>query len=180
MGSVSFLIMTAFASPSKSFEETKWQAFSYKLPYRIIPCRHYLHIIHVSDSPLCQHCQEDDTILHFIIKSPKVKEFWRKLFHWCEQHVGLTLTNISELEMLFGFTERAAQIWLKNWILLNARFFIQKRNLFHNSDMSLLAFLADMRMSLTTEKLACRLEGKIGKFQCFSALYSALCPAVWG
>lgn len=165
---------TIFKIPYKTSRETKLQAFSFKVLYRLIPCRHYLYTIRATDSSTCTQCGDEDTLLHFFIRCPNVKTFWDKLFRWCEEHVNILLTQLTEQELMFGILELTRHTRLKNWVLVNARFFIQKRILFHDADFSLMAFLMEIRAKLVMEKAACKLENRENKFGNLQPLFNAL------
>lgn len=54
-----------FSLPFKITIETKLQSFGFKVINRLTPCAKYLHKIRVTESPLCDTCNEEDSILHF-------------------------------------------------------------------------------------------------------------------
>lgn len=94
-----------FSLPYKTFRETKLQAFSFKTLYRLTPCKHYLHTVRISETSTCSHCSDEDTIVHFLIRCPQTRTFWDKKFRWCEDHVNISLTHLSDLELLFGISD---------------------------------------------------------------------------
>lgn len=73
-----------------------------------------------------------------------------------------------------GVTDNVKDGRIINWILLVTKFYIQRQRLFHDAQFSLLAFLAEARLKLLTEKLACSLENKPNKFRIWRRFLAAL------
>lgn len=163
-----------FVLPFKTSRETKIQSFGFKVANRLTPCGKYLHKIRVRDNPLCTKCKEEDSITHFFLSCPLVKEFWKKLSDWSEQHLGLSLAQLSETEHILGVTRRIENRQLINGLLLTAKYYIQKWRLFYDSDLSLMAFLAETRYRLRTEKTVCRITNRERSFRCWEALANIL------
>lgn len=163
-----------FVSPFKTSRETKLQSFSFKLVYRLIPCNKYLHKIKIRTSPTCSFCTEEDSITHFFLSCPRVKTFWIDLSHWCMTYLDLNLARLSEPELLLGITSKITGLRILNWLILCAKFYIQKRKLFHDANISLIGFLAEIRMKLCHERQACLHENKPRKFKIWKRLYDVL------
>lgn len=154
-----------FLLPFKSSRETKLQSFGFKLLNRLMPCGKYLHKIKVRDDPCCPQCGEEDDIVHFFFFScPTAKTFWTKLSDWCELHLNLSL----------AVSRRIERKNLTNGLLLTAKFFIQKRRLFYKADLSLLAFLAETRSRLITERTVCAMTNRQRAFRDWSSLLNIL------
>lgn len=77
-------------------------------------------------------------------------------------------------ERLLGVTRDILDRQIINWITLNAKFYIQKRKLFHKADISLSGFLTEIRSRLLTERNACLMEGRLRKFNRWRLLYMAV------
>lgn len=165
-----------YSRPYKTTRETKMQSFSFKLAHRLVPCNSYLSKIRIKDQATCSFCEEEDTITHFYINCPCAKVFWGKLSEWCERHIDLPLSTLSVTERLFGTNEpiRNTSQRVVNWLVLQAKFYVQKRKLFFRADLSLLAFLAEIRSYLATEKTVCYMENKPTKFRQWERIFSAL------
>lgn len=90
--------------------------------------------------------------------------------------MDFSLSALSRTEKLFGMdpTGRNKNAKIINWLTLKAKHFIQKRKLFFKGELPLIGFLAEVRASLVTEKMVCRIENKPRKFKSWSKLYSAL------
>lgn len=165
---------TISSLPYRSTRETKLQSFSYKVIYRLTPCNKRLHTIGIRDSPTCSYCPEIDTVTHFFYRCVKVRTFWEALDDWCVQYLSLSISHLSEIEILLGLTKKEPGQKMVNWLLICAKFFIHRKRLFHGADMSLIEFLAEIRLKLSVERQACLREGKFRKFKCWSTLFSAL------
>lgn len=163
-----------FVTPYRTSQETKLQSFAYKLVYRLTPCYRHLHKLKIRNSEQCSFCTEVDSIPHFLITCRTVTKFWVDLAGWCLAHLDLNLTQLSESEVLLGVTRRIAGLRIINWLILCAKFFIQKHKLFHKANISLIGFLAELRSKLASEKQACFHENKPGKFRIWKDLYEVL------
>lgn len=163
-----------FLLPFKTSRETKLQSFGFKLLNRLTPCGKYLHKIRARDDPCCLVCNEEDSITHFFFSCPSVRTFWTKLSDWCDLHLNLPLAQLSETEHILAVTRRIEKKQLINGLLLTAKFYIQKRRLFHKADLSLLGFLAETRARLLTEKTVCRMTNREKAFRVWSELLSIL------
>lgn len=163
-----------FSLPFKTSRETKLQSFGFKLANRLTPCGKYLHKIRVREDPCCLECGNEDTIVHFFLSCPLARNFWNKLANWCDSHINLSFAQLSETEYILGVTRKMEGKQLINGLLLTAKFYIQKRRLFHKADFSLLAFLAETRSRLQTEKTVCLMTGRERAFRPWRGLLNAL------
>lgn len=165
---------TIFKIPFQTTRETKLQSFAYKLIFRLTPCNKYLHMIGIKDNPKCSFCPEIDNIPHFFCRCIRVKPFWSSLHDWFSQYLDCSLSHLSEIEVILGLSSREPQQKLLNWVLMYAKFYIQKKKLFYAANISLIEFLAELKVKLSIEKRACLWEGKPKKFQCWNRLSFAL------
>lgn len=164
----------SFVLPYKTTRETKLQSFAYKIAYRLIPCNRYLHQIRIKDSDTCDTCGKTDTLSHFFLKCEQVKKFWELLSQWCESFLDISLSSMNEAELLFGTTDTRGNQRIKNWLVLQAKYFIQKRRLFEQGSLPFIVFLREIRSSIYMERRACYAENKIRKFRPWQRLYDAL------
>lgn len=163
----------------RTTRETKLQSFHYRILHRLITCRKYLHTIRVLNDDSCNLCGAQDSISHFFITCPAVQDFWSKLSEWCQTHLDFSLTVLTKTERILGVTDALGNhSCLKqiNWILLTAKFYLYRQKLFHNGEFSLIAFLAETKNRLVTEKLICSHEGRPRKFKCWERMFRVLCP----
>lgn len=163
-----------FQVPYKTTRETKLQSFAFKIMYRLIPCNRYLCQVRIKNSDTCAFCNETDSLSHFFLKYKAIRPFWKQLFEWCETFLDLPLANLSEAELLLGVTNRAKDQRISNWLILFAKFFIQKRKLFSQWRLPFLAFLREARVRVLTEKRACWRENGNRKFRPWQRLHDAL------
>lgn len=163
-----------FQLPYKTTRETKLQSFAYKTAYLIIPCNKYLRHIRIKEADTCDFCGEVDSLSHFFLKCSGVTSFWESLFQWCEEYLGFAMTGLNDAELLFGIIGRGGRLKVINWLILFAKYFIQKRRLFAQGKVPLVAFLREARSKIHMERRACYAENKIRKFRPWQRLYDAL------
>lgn len=65
---------------------------------------------------------------------------------------------------------------LVNLLLLTAKFYIHQQKLFHSGEISLIAYLMEVKNKLVTEKMACSREGRPNKFKVREILFNVLSP----
>lgn len=100
-------------------------------------------------------------LTHFFLKCDKVNSFWEGLSQWCEEYLDITLMGLNEVERLFGVSDARRNRKVINWLLLFAKFFKQKRRLFSQGTLPLIAFLREARSTIHIERRACYAENKI-------------------
>lgn len=88
--------------------------------------------------------------------------------------MDIPIAGLSEAELLFGVTDNRRNQKTINWLVLFAKIFIQKRRLFFQGNLPLLAFLREIRLNIHMERRACYAENKIRKFRPWQKLYDAL------
>lgn len=165
------------ALPFKITRETKLQSFHFRIAHRIITCNKYLRDIRILENATCGVYGETDSILHFFISCPPVAAFWASLNGWCENFLGLGFDFLNLGEKILGMTNENGNpktFTVVNWLLLTAKFYIHRQRLFHKGDMSLIAYLAEIRRKLCVEQRACRWEGKPSKFRTWEGLFAVL------
>lgn len=163
-----------FLLPYKTTRETKLQSFAYKTAYRIIPCNRYLRQVRIKEADTCDFCEEVDSLSHFFLKCRNVKTFWEQLMEWCAEYTDISLEGLNEAELLFGVLDRRRNRKVTNWLIIFAKYYIQKRRLFAQGSIPLIAFLREARLKIHLERRACYAENKIRKFRPWQGLYEAL------
>lgn len=160
--------------------ETKLQSFHYRLLHRLITCKKYLHTINISTDDKCVQCGARDTIVHFFATCPQVKAFWEKLSAWClNNNLGFDLALLSEGEKVLGVLDcngNRPRFKRINWIILTAKYYLHRQKLFHAGELSLIAFLAELRNKLLMEKQACHWARRPQKFEIWETLLKTLNP----
>lgn len=161
-------------SPFKTVRETKIQTLQYKILNRIIPCNSFLKQLRIREDESCTFCSETDSIAHFLFLCPMVQAFWQKICSWFDNMVGLQLQTIDCREFIFGTDVSTSKGNIINSILLYTKYFVHRQKLFHQSDLTLLHFLQELKVKLTCEKFISCQEGKSGRFRKWEAILSAL------
>lgn len=134
----------------------------------------HLHTLRIKDSHKCSFCDEVDTITHFFCECHTVRAFWSGLKSWCSQYLDIALDRLSMPEILLGVTRKVAGAKVMNWLIIQAKFYIQKRKLFHQANVALAGFLAEVRLKLFNEKQMCLMENKTQKFRVWKRMYKIL------
>lgn len=160
--------------PYRTTRDTKLQSFAFRIVYRLVTCNKYLHKIRIAQVSDCSFCGLEDSISHFFLTCHNAQRFWQFLHQWCENHLDISISQLSAAEKLLGITRPLQDKKVVNWIILQAKFFIHRNKLFHNNDLALIAFLAEMRAKLYTEQRACQRENKANKFRIWRKLFNAL------
>ena len=117
-----------FTLPMYVTRETKLQCFQFKILHRIFPCNDVLKIWGIKDCNHCVHCNEQDTIEHFLFYCDECRSFWLNVENWFHQTtrvlLPLRITNI-----LFGIPFNRSQdklLFILNFIVLHGKWFIYK------------------------------------------------------
>lgn len=163
-----------FLLPYKTTRETKLQSFAYKVIYRLCPCNMYLSKVRIKPSDTCSFCPEVDSLSHFFLECQGVRPFWERLAEWCKDFLDLSMDHLTHEQLLLGVTNPPKGQKVLNWIILFAKFFIQKRKLFFQGSIPLIVFLREARDQIHMEKRACSWENKSNKFRPWQRIYNAL------
>ena len=115
-----------FILPHKIAQETYLQSFQYKVVTRILNCNYNLHKWGIKDSPVCEYCNELDTITHHLFECQVVKTFWNEVELWIYDRLGV-LFNLTVCEIIFGIRELDELIRLVNYIILYGKLYINKQ-----------------------------------------------------
>lgn len=169
----------SYSLPYKISRETKLQSFQFRILHRLITCNKYLHTIRLHNDGNCSLCGRPDLISHFFITCPQVSLFWDNLSSWCQTYLQYGLASLTRRERLLGLIEdngNRSQHKIVNWLLLTAKYYIHRQRLFHGGEVNLLAYLAEAKNRLITEKLACLREGRPNKFKLWEKLLKILNP----
>ena len=115
-----------FILPHKIAQETYLQSFQYKVVTRILNCNYNLHKWGIKDLPVCEYCNELDTITHHLFECQVVKTFWDEVELWIYDRLGV-LFNLTICEIIFGIRELDELIRLVNYIILYGKLYINKQ-----------------------------------------------------
>ena len=113
--------------PFKCSEDTRLQAFQYKILNRFFPCQYMLSIWKLETSDTCIHCDENecDTIEHYFYQCPYVFMFWRSFCKWWKNVYGFSFL-LKEEEVIFGIINENEDICfdVMNYCILIAKYYI--------------------------------------------------------
>ena len=79
-----------------------------------------LHKWGMKDSPVCEYCNELDTIAHHLFECHVIKSFWNEVELWIYDRLGVLFN-------LFGIRELDELIRLVNYIILYGKLYINKQ-----------------------------------------------------
>lgn len=162
--------------PYRTSHSIQLQNFMYRIAYRIIPTRVYLHNIHVIDSELCSVCSLRDDLLHFFFDCVEVKPFWDSLATWVDQNEEIMdfPDDLAEEDFLLGTTSKTPAHYLLNFVIMWAKFYIYKIKIFGNGQLDVLQFLLELKSRLALERLACFRDSSYNKrFKRWEAFYNS-------
>ena len=146
-----------FLNPFISCRSTKLQSFQYRLLHRVITCNHWLFKACIKPSPLCDHCQADDTIEHFFLKCENVKLFWQRFKLWWDRIAKgnyILIDALGDREILFGISV-SKKHFVINQILIFAKKCIHDCKLVGES-VSFFTFLIRLKNHIIYEREICK------------------------
>ena len=80
-------ISAIYKLPFRITRETKLSIFQFKIIHNILPCRNLLYKMNISESPLCEFCNELETLSHMLVNCPRIRDFGNSvLFRWNSQN----------------------------------------------------------------------------------------------
>lgn len=145
-----------YTLPYKVIRDTKIQSFQYRVIHHIITCKKYLRDIRMKQESACNKCGEEDTITHFFVSCPSIGAFWDKIYGWCDNFIGLKLDFLTDCELLLGMTKDNGNpkvFRMTNWLILAAKYYIHRQRLFHDGEVCLNTFLAEIRKKTVRGKI---------------------------
>ena len=166
-----------FSLAFKTTRDTALQSFQYKLIHRLTPCQKKLFDMKISDSPKCNFCNKNDTLLHFFLYCPKVKQFWHSLFQWWNNlgnlNIDIESDALQEI-IIFGIQANEDVLCVFNFCSLNAKHYIYKQRLFHENNVDFYEYLIELKYKLTLEKRICLDSNTEFIFEKYVFLYEQL------
>ena len=158
----------------KICRSTKLQSFQYKILNRIIACNHWLFNIRIKNSPNCDTCKIDDSLLHFFIDCKEVKSFWNSFKQWWHRISNIP-QNFSDETILLGSSNAAPIDKCFNFLLIQAKKYIYDKKLNDIHYISFYSFLHYIKNELILEKSICARNGKLNYFELtFGSVYNNL------
>lgn len=122
---------------------------------------------------MCDYCNNQDTIIHFLYECPKVQNLWVQFSTWFETQTNVNL-NVSPQEYMLGMVTNRNNVRVINTLILYFKFFVFRQKLFHNCELNLLALLAEVKSKITTEKFICTAQNKASHFDSWKDILHAL------
>lgn len=163
--------------PYKISHEVQLQSFAWKIMYRIIPNRVFLHRLKVVESEDCPRCARRDDLFHFFFECGQVKDFWDSLATWMGGMQGIPEfpNDLTEEEFLLGITDRQGDYSLTNYIIFFAKFYIYKMTVFGLGEPDLMQFLLELKSRLSIERKCCFSEASYSRrFKKWEPFYTNL------
>ena len=101
--------------------DTKSREFQYRILNRYLTTNSFLHKIGLANSPLCTFCkQESESLEHLLIICSCTKSFWSDFVTWSNQ-LNISLRDLSDSDILFGFWQRKEDYLFINHMLVLAK-----------------------------------------------------------
>ena len=109
--------------------------FQYKVIYRLIGVKHYLHKINLSTPPTCGLCHEnEETIYHLFVSCKESSRFWDDIKVWIKQVLKVEIV-LSPSTVIFGNWELETPNYLVNILSI----FLQLNIIFSNVHESIIS-----------------------------------------
>ena len=101
--------------------DTKSREFQYRILNRYLTTNSFLHKIGLANSPSCTFCkQESESLEHLLIICSCTKSFWSDFITWSNQ-LNISLRDLSDSDILFGFWQRKEDYLFINHMLVLAK-----------------------------------------------------------
>ena len=139
-----------FSMPFKACKETRLQTFQYKIIHRIIGCNHWLYNMKVRDSPNCELCDKDDTIIHYFIGCRGLEQFWESFMTWWKGITGCSII-LNEFIVLFGTNIPTREAEIFNYCIIVAKNYIYEQKIKAKS-VDFYSFLPYLKNKVTASK----------------------------
>ena len=153
-----------FLRPFAVGRSTKLQSFQFRLLHRIITCNHWLFNVGIKNSPNCETCNIDDTLIHFFIDCVHVQNFWENFQIWWANVTSVPVVNLSKQNLLLGIKKSEKHFLTLNFIIFLANKFIHDNKMAAKKDVSFPAFLITLKLQLYFEKQICIKNNQLTMF----------------
>ena len=161
-----------FKLPYLATRETKLQSLQYKIIHRIFPCKKWLHVQTISDTPNCNFCDEEevDDIIHYFIGCSNLNNLWSHLECWWNRTADYQLT-LTPKHIIFGFYYDNVGFSNINYVLLLAKWYVKCQR-YHGRQIDFYSFLSVLKQHLLIEKYICTSNNKM---HIFNKKWSTIC-----
>ena len=144
-------------------KETKLSIFQFKIIHNILPHRVLLYKMGITDSNLCLHCGNQETLQHLLVGCPSLKTFWSDVLTWWNSNSPSNIV-FEEIKILYGYDAGDPKCFLLNYYLLIAKFHIFRYKTDSKSP-AFAAFIALLKEKLLVYKAAAVANKTLQKFQ---------------
>ena len=152
-----------FKQPYFATRETKLQSLQYKIIHRIFPCKKWLHIQTVADTPYCDFCDNEvDDIVHYFFGCSTLNNLWSHLERWWNRTADYQV-KVTPKHIIFGFYYDNESFSNVNYVLLLAKWYIKCQR-YHERHIDFYSFLSVLKQHLLTEKYICTSSNKMHLF----------------
>ena len=128
----------------------------------------------IKESSTCTYCKAEDDICHFFLHFSNVKIFWDQFFNWWNRIGDVEIPQCGEEVILFGNPSENEIFTVLNYCILQAKYFIYKRRLYHENNIDLYKYLVDLKFKLKLELFICKTNGTPESFEKYTHLYENL------
>ena len=127
LGIDEMMIPAIYKLPFRITQETKLSIFQYKIIHNILPCRNLLYRMNISESPLCEFCNDLESLPHMLVNCPNIREYWNLVLLWWNNQNN-DIYKFDELGIMYGYDPGSSGSYIFNYyILLSKRHvFLQK------------------------------------------------------
>ena len=105
----------------------------------------------IKQSPVCDLCEEIDTLEHFFYTCTGVFSFWNSICNWFYSCTHIKI-NLKLLEVLLGVTQEGELFYSLNYLILIGKMFIKKCR-YDKKPICFLNFLIYFKNKLQIEKV---------------------------
>ena len=153
---------TIFRLPYTCTRETQLQALQYRIIHRYVPCKKWLCNINVVASGICESCNVQDDIQHFLFACTPVRIFWSQLESWWN-NVSNCPVVLTEKHVIFGLYYDLKYFTSINYVLLLGKMYIYRQKM-QEKELSFKYFLHELKNRLMIEKSICESNNGLLEF----------------
>ena len=110
--------------PFTVYRSTQLKSIQFRLLHGIITFNHWLFNEGIKNTPNCETCNVDDTLIHFFIDCVHVQNFWANFKTWWANITLLPGINLSNQDLLLGVNTLDQHFLTLNQIITLANKFI--------------------------------------------------------
>ena len=152
---------TVHQMPFKTCVDAKLKCFQHRFINRILATKSFLHKINITDSPLCEMCnQEVETIEHVFLYCTKTESFWTKFVDLIHRKTNNRIYLDNKIK-IFGVTLKERMF---NMLLIMAKKFIYSCKI-RKIDLDIKSFIAEVKNVYSIEQYYFRKNMKTDEFK---------------